>query len=489
TTLDALDMAKLIKDKTITADECLEASKKIIEKENPKINAVVYPMFDHAKQALKTLPNEAPLYGVPFLLKDLLDSYKGVPLSNGSKAFKNYIPDYDAVTVERYKAAGLNIVGKSNCPELGLMGITEPELHGATRNPWNIKFTPGGSSGGSAAAIAAGMVPAASAGDGGGSIRIPASYCGLFGLKPSRGRTPTGPQHGRVWHGATSLGVLSRSVADSALLLDIVSGPEVGAPYGIEAPIRSFLDETRRECRPLKIALNTDSPVGACVDPEIIASIQMTAKLLEELGHSIEYKAPAIDNEALVKSYIIMYTADTAEVIRSSQELTGVKPSMKNFELITWILSLLGNTYSAADLHWAVNLWDKTAHIMGEFHNNYDLYLTPTVAAAPPRIGEFDLSPLERMGLSLVGKLGFKKLIRKSGVIEATAAEMLAKTPFTQLANFTGQPAMSLPLGMSSEQLPIGSQFIAKRGDEATLFNLAAQVERAYPWSKRRAKA
>ena len=281
---DAMGLADLVKKKELTPSELVEEAIALIEKSNPRLNAVVHKMYDIGRATAKGKLPDGPFHGVPFLLKDLLDAYAGVPLTSGSRAYRAYIPKEDSEMVRRYKKAGLVVIGKTNLPEFGLLGYTEPELFGPCRNPWNTEHTPGGSSGGSAAAVAVGMVPIASGGDGGGSIRIPASCCGIFGFKPSRGRNPTGPEYGELWQGAVVSHVLTRSVRDSAAALDAVQGPESGAPYVIAPPLMPYLEEIRREPKKLFIAVNTTSPVGREVHPECIKAVEKTVKLLEGLG-------------------------------------------------------------------------------------------------------------------------------------------------------------------------------------------------------------
>jgi len=271
---DGLGMAELVKKKDVSPADLYEETISRIEKLNPQLNAVIAPIFDLAQKDIEKGLPDGPFTGVPFLLKDLVAAYAGVPLTGGSRAYKNYIPDEDCELVKRFKNAGLVIMGKTNCPEFGLMGVTEPELHGPTRNPWNTDHTPGGSSGGSAAAVASGMVPIASGGDGGGSLRIPASCCALFGLKPTRGRNPTGPEHGAIWQGAVVEHIISRSVRDSAAMLDATNGTDVGAPYIIPSPERPYMEEIKREPGSLRIAFNTLSPLDTEVHPECIKAVE-----------------------------------------------------------------------------------------------------------------------------------------------------------------------------------------------------------------------
>jgi len=407
-------------------------------------------------------------------------------MTMGSKAYQDYIPTHDSELMKRYKKSGVLILGKTNTPEFGLMGITEPELHGPTRNPWNTDHTPGGSSGGSAAAVAAGMVPMASGGDGGGSIRIPASCCSLFGLKPSRGRTPTGPDYGMIWQGAAVEHVLSRTVRDSAAMLDATNGSDIGAPYTIADPQRPYLEEVEREPGKLRIAFCKRSPLGTYVHAECRKAVDHTVDLLKSLGHELEEAEPEIDGQAMARSFFMMYFGEMAADIKSLQEVLGRKARPSDVEGPTWALSLLGGAYSAGEFVTAMRQWNIAARQMGIFHQKYDLYLTPTLAFSPVKIGELQPSTLEKVLMRITNTLRAGRIMRLSGIADKLAVESLNKTPFTQLANFTGQPAMSVPLHWTSAGLPCGVHFTAPFGDEATLLRIAGQLEKAQPWFDKR---
>jgi len=479
---DGLGLAELVKKKKISPAELCEEAIRRIDELNPKLNAVIHPMFDIGRKTAKSPLPAGPFRGVPFLLKDLIATYAGVPTQCGSRAFRNYIPTFDSELVRRFKNAGFVILGKTSTPELGLMGVTEPDAFGPTRNPWDTDRTPGGSSGGSASAVAAGMVPLASGGDGGGSIRIPSCYCGLFGLKPTRGRNPTGPVNGDGWQGAVLEHVLTRSVRDSAAVLDFTNGMDAGSRNMAPPPKRPYMAEIRTKPGKLRIGFNTGSPLGNEVHPDCIAAVKKAATILEDLGHRVEEAKPDINGMALGHSYIVMYYAETAADITRSEQLTGVKPRRTDFEGTTWALGMLGKEFSAHDFVLAIRQWDSAARAMGRFHETYDLYLTPTVAEPPTHIGELKPKPYEKAGMNLINTLGLGKLLKATGMAEQMALFNLGKTPFTQLANFTGQPAMSVPLYWTADGLPLGVQFIAPFGDEATLFRLAAQLELAVPW-------
>jgi amidase len=483
---DAMGLAELVRKGDVTARELCEEAIQRIEQVNPKLNALVTPMYDIGRQASRQPQGDGPFGGVPFLIKDLLLAFAGVPLTSGCKAYKNYVPDFDSEMVRRYKNAGLVILGKTNTPELGLLGITEPELFGPCRNPWNTNHTPGGSSGGSASAVASGMVPMAAGGDGGGSIRIPASCCGLFGLKPSTGRNPCGPHHGRPWQGAVQEHVLSRSVRDSAAALDATNGPDVGAPYVISAPARSYLKEVETSPGQLKIGFTTTSPIGTPVHPECIKAVVNAAKLLEELGHHVEERETGVDGEALARSYMTLYFGEVAADLREMKPILGRKVTPADVEMLTYTLGLLGRTFSAGDFVEAMRCWDRSARRMGLFFEGHDLFLTPTTAYPPARVGELQPSSPEKVLMKVVNTLGLGGLMKASGIVDQMSKKALERTPFTQVANLCGLPAMSVPLHWTPEGLPCGTHFIGPFGAEATLFRLAGQLERARPWVGRK---
>jgi amidase len=483
---DGLGLAGLVRNREISPEELCEEAIGRVERVNPQVNAVVTPMYDLARAAAGNALPDGPFAGVPFLLKDLLAAFAGVPLTSGCRACRDFIPDHDSELVRRFKVAGLLVLGKTNTPEFGLLSYTEPALHGPTRNPWRLSRTPGGSSGGSAAAVASGMVPLASGGDGGGSIRIPASCCGLFGLKPTRGRMPTGPDAGEIWQGAVVEHALTRSVRDSAALLDAVSGPDVGAPYTIQPPERPFLEEVGREPGRLRIAFCTRSPLDTPVHPEVVRATEETARLLEGLGHRVAPAEPQLDGIALAKSYMSMYFGEVAASIDDLEPVLGRKAKPRDVEALTWTLGLLGRAVSAADFVKANRHWGIAARVMGRFHQDHDIYLTPTLACPPVEVGALKPGFVESAALKVVNTLRLGGLLKASGLIDKMAVESLSKTPFTQLANFTGQPAMSVPLHWTSDGLPCGMQFMAPFGDEATLFRLAAQLEAERPWFHKR---
>lgn len=484
TQYDATGLAALIRSGQVAATDVLESAILQAETLNPAINAIVSPLYDHARLQLHRADKTAPFYGVPFLLKDLLSQLEGTPYSAGSRALRGYISRHTTSLVQRFEQSGLLIMGKTNTPELGLMGTTEPKAFGATHNPWRHGYSCGGSSGGSAAAVAAGIVPIASAGDGGGSIRIPAAACGLFGLKPSRARTPCGPDYGEVWDGAAVEHVLTRSVRDSAAMLDLINGMDAGAAVPIaHQPFSRLLDKPVRK---LRIALCTNSPLGNPVHKDVIHALQQTAQLLKDLGHEVEEACPEIRGADIARAYLTMYFGHMAADLTHIGNMVGKPWHKLPVELITHTLARYGFALSAGDYILMKHTWNQLARAMARFHQQYDLYLTPAMATPALPHGSFNLSFFDDLFMQLVNKLHLHRLILKTSMIEEMAYKNLEKLPFTQLANLTGQPAMSVPLFCSHDNLPIGSHFMAPMGDEGTLLQLAGELERAHPWIQRR---
>jgi len=481
---DGLGLAELVQKKEVKPSELVEEAISRIEKLNPQLNAVIYKMYELARKAADGDLPDGPFKGVPFLMKDILMAYAGVPLSNGSRFLKDYIPDHDSELVKRFKAAGIIAVGKSNTPEFGLVPITEPELFGPTNNPWDLSRTPGGSSGGSAAAVAARMVPLAHASDGGGSIRMPASCCGVFGLKPTRGRNPIGPDFGEAWRGLVCDHVLTRSVRDSAAMLDATAGPDVGAPYYAMPPARPFLSEVGADPGKLRIAFTSKPFLGGIVDKACLKGLEATAKLCQDLGHEVIEAAPQIDGKAFAKAFLTIVCVETRATIEEAEMLLNRKASFKDFEPSTWALGLLGRRCRAPELSKSLNLAQLTARQIGEFFKKYDVLLTPTLAMPPVLTGALQPKGIRAVAMKLLGSLNAGGLINKLSGIDVLAEHVFGFMPYTPLFNVTGQPAMSVPLYWNDEGLPIGMQFVGRYGDEATLFRLASQLEKARPWSE-----
>ena len=480
---DAVGLAGLVAAGQVTAAELLECAIARAEAVGPALNAVVAPMHEQAR-ARTAQPLSGPFAGVPFLIKDLMQDYAGLPTGAGNRALGRVPAAEHAEVVRRFLDAGLVIFGKTNTPEFGAKGITEPEANGPTRNPWDRSRTPGGSSGGSAAAVAAGIVPAAGANDGGGSIRIPAACCGLLGLKPGRGLVPAGPLAAEHLHGAAVNGVLSRSVRDTAALLDVLTaGPDPGGPYPAPArPEGGYAQAARRAPRMLRIGYATDSPLGTPVSPDAVAAVEQTAALLEELGHTLEPARTGIDERQLAFDFLAMWTASLTAIVDETRGRTGAGRS--DFELDTLLLAAAGRIQRAHHYIAAHNRWNGYNRRLAAFHEDYDLLLTPTLARPPIRIGELDTPPgLRRLG-RLALSLGLAGPLSKTKQWKETVIANLEPVPFTQLANLTGRPAVSVPTYRTAEGLPLGVQFVGPLGGEALLLSLAGQLEEARPWAQ-----
>ncbi|GAB3679271.1 amidase [Salinisphaera aquimarina] len=486
---DALGLAELIAAKDITPAEALAAARARYQAVDPALNAVIRRMdavADAAAEQDAPPSPDAPFSGVPFLIKDLFQDYAGEPSSYGNKALRDakFTPARHAEVTRRFIASGVTIFGKTNTPEFGIKGVTEPEAFGATRNPWNREHTPGGSSGGSAAAVAAGIVPMAGANDGGGSIRIPAACCGLFGLKPGRARVPGGPERSDLMHGASVDHVLTRSVRDSAAMLDCIAGYEPGAIARLASPPTSYLEAIATPPGTLRIGVLADSPLDIPLHPEARAAVERTGQLLESLGHRVEYAAPAIDGLQLAQDFLSMWFVYAAHAIDTVRAETGA--GVDAFELDTRAIAHVGRALGATEYLSAFNRWQDYRHALAVFHADYDFLLTPTLAGPPPRIGETATPAWQRRLLRpLLRVPASGRALIKSGIVEQLARENLKHVPFTQLANLTGTPAMSVPLHMTDAGLPLGSQLVGAPGSEADLLQLAAQLENAAPWFDR----
>ncbi len=485
--LDGLALAELVRRKEVTAAELVEAAIARVEAHDPALNAVVDRLYDRARaQAAGPLP-DGPFTGVPYLLKEILGEEAGVVSTEGSRFFRDRKPAADSELVRRHRKAGLVAIGKSNVPELGILPTTEPVLHGPAHNPWVPERTPGGSSGGAAAAVAARLVPIAHANDGGGSIRIPASCCGVFGLKPTRGRNPLGPAIGESWHGLVVEHAVTVSVRDSAALLDATAGPDAGAPYAAPPPERPYLEEVGRDPGKLRIGFTVRSQLGHEVHPDCVESVRDAASLCEKLGHRVEEAAPPVDREAFTRAFLVVVAGEiSAQVARRAAEL-GRQPGGDELEPSTWLLVRCGQEFTAAEFVDAVKTLQQASRRMAPWFEQFDLLLMPTLGQPPVKIGALAPRPAEVAALGVLRRAPVGVALRK---ILAKMAEELAFefAAFTQLANVTGQPAMSVPLFWNRDGLPIGAHFTARFGDEATLFRLAAQLEAARPWAQRRPK-
>ncbi len=479
---DATALAALVRTGQASPLELVDAALSRIDRLNPQVNAVIQRMDESARLAARGPLPDGPFRGVPLLFKDLISTVAGAPFHCGSRFLRGYIAPHDSELVARYRRAGFIPLGKTNTPEFGLTPFTEPALYGPTRNPWDLTRTAGGSSGGSAAAVASGMVPVATGGDGGGSIRVPASCCGLFGMKPTKGRVPTGPDIGEIWHGAVVEHVLTRSVRDSAAILDATHGPDLGAPYFAPAPVRPFLEEIAREPGRLRIAF-TDRPwLGKQVHPDCRAALQDTVRLLESLGHIVEEATPVFDGEAFSRAFITMLCAELRGDIEDAEAALRRVARPGDFEPATWALSLLGRAISGADLSRALRHLQRATRQIAPFFEQYDVLVTPTLALPPVPTGSLQPTAAEQAILRFLGTLRAGRLLKLVGILEQTAGEVFEFIPWTPVINATGQPAMSVPLYWNGDGLPIGSHFIGRFGDEALLYGLASQLEQARPW-------
>ncbi|MDR5904290.1 amidase [Franzmannia qiaohouensis] len=485
---DAIGLSALIRRGEVSREEVMAAACTLIEDANPSLAAVVRTRFDKAREELARVPVEAPFAGVPLLTKDLLMAIEGEPMACGSAALRDWRATEDSTLVGRLRQAGFTILGQTATPELGLMGITEPRAFAHPRNPWDPGRSPGGSSGGAAAAVAAGVVPLAMAGDGGGSIRIPASYCGLFGFKPSRGRVPLGPMYAEVWEGAVVEHAVTRSVRDSAALLDHINGMDSGAPLPLGHE-DGFLDATLRTPGRLRIAVSLGEPLGRSLgtelDPQARLAVEDAARRLEALGHHVEWCDPPVDGEALADSYLTLYLGHLAADLAWIAAETGVAVSRLDIEPATRAVGRLGRQLKARDYVLGKRHWNRVARDMGAFHQRFDMLLMPVAAGAAPRLGELYPTPARERLMSLLALPGLPRLALELGMLKRLARDALRHTPYTQLANLTGQPAMSLPLHVTPGGLPIGVQVLGAMGDDRRLLQLAAQLEAEAGWGER----
>jgi amidase len=460
---DAIGLAGLVRKGEVSALELLDEAIARLGTVEPQLNAAPIRHDDFARgQIARGLP-DGPFRGVPFLLKDIT-LLAGTRTTQGSRAYKDFVADHSSTLVERFLKCGLTIFGKTASPEFGLTFTTEPLLHGPTRNPWNLVHSTGGSSGGAAAIVAARVLPIVHATDGGGSIRVPASCCGVFGLKPTRGRTPAGPDRMEGWAGLSAAHALSISVRDSAALLDAVNGPEPGSPHWPSPPERPYSEEVGRDPGRLRIAFSDRHLDGSAIDPEIAAATREIAALLEGLGHDVEEKAPrlTVDAGAAIRA---IASANTAHTLNLRAAELGRPLTLDDLEYVTFAMFEIGAKMSAPDYVAATVAVPQVGRQLAEFFSDVDVLLTPTLCLPPLRLGQLDMMSrdLEAYG-RLIGRYA----------------------PWTSLFNMSGQPSMSVPLAWSKDGLPLGMMFSARFGDEATLFRLAGQLEQARPWRGRR---
>jgi amidase len=458
---DATALAELVRKRQLKPVEVVELAIARIEALNPKVNAVVTKTFEQAIERAKGPLGDGPFAGVPYLVKDLTPA-KGVRLTYGSMFFKDNVAAFSTELVKRSEAAGLIVLGKSNTPEFGLVPVTESKLLGPCRNPWNLELTSGGSSGGAAAAVASCMVPMAHASDGGGSIRIPASCCGVFGMKVSRGRNPDAPTPNP--DGLSVQHCVSRSVRDSAALLDATRGPVGGDIWWAPPPERPYAEEVLIEPKKLRIAYLTKDYAGRAVHPDCQAAVEQSAKLCASLGHAVEEASLPIDGNAARDAFRLLWIGRVGSLVRAAEKTLGRQPDRGMFEEWTWRLNDINTTLTPADARNGASLLLTAAYQVAEFMKTYDVILTSTMGCPPLKVGELDFDHDAEKANERVGEF----------------------VPYTWLFNATGQPAMSVPLGWNAAGTPIGSHFVGRFGEEGLLFRLAAQLERAQPWAGRK---
>ncbi|OBH26862.1 amidase [Mycobacterium sp. E1319] len=481
--LDATALAELVQRREVTAAELLALARQRADAVNPRLNAIVRRLDGVADQRAADPALSGPLAGVPFLVKDLGQQYRGFVTSCGSRSLAHDVADQHALITQRFLAAGLVVFGMTNTPEFGAKGVTESDYLGPARNPWDTARTPGGSSGGSGAAVAAGIVPAAGANDGGGSIRIPAACNGLVGLKVSRGLAPYGPQTGEAMFGMATQGAVSRTVRDSAALCDAMVGPDPAAAYQAALPGEPFTELIRRRPQSLKIGYSTRSAINPHPDREAVAAVAQAAAVLTELGHRVEEVAPPYDDAALGRDFLTIWFAQLHQQIEEIKRRTGARD--RDFEADTLAVGELGRSGGVLAPLRALENRHLYIQSLAAFHADYDYFLTPTLATPPLTIGATTTSPPLQRVARVVSRLRAGRAMRLSGILDDLIEQSLGWVPYTQLANLTGRPAISVPLHWTDGGLPLGVQFVGKLGSDGELLQLAAQLEEARPWAHR----
>jgi amidase len=464
---DGLGLAGLVARKKVKPSELIDEAIARTERLNPTLNAVIFKDYDRARERAKGKLAKGPFSGVPFLLKDIGALAQGLPSRQACRFMPSFLRPQDSFLVAKFKAAGLNLFGVTNVPEFGLVASTESKLYGAARNPWNLAYSTGGSSGGSAAAVAAGIVPLAHANDGGGSIRIPAGACGLVGLKPSRGRISQGPFFADALDGIATDLVVSRTVRDTAASLDVARGYMPGDPYAEPPGPDSYLEAIKRKPKQLRIAFTAKKLDGSPVHADCAAAVKSAAKACEKLGHIVEEAAPTLDQPTLMGAFTAFWSGGLAGGIDAISKLTGQKPTREMFEGLTWAMYLSGKEVTASDYLQAKGLINGASREMARFHETYDVWITPTLGRPPEKNGVFDFDSTD---------------------LAKSFGPQIDYVPFTAMQNVTGQPAINIPLYWNKDNLPVGTQFVAPLGDEVTLLKLAAQLEKSNPWFGRYAK-
>lgn len=482
TDADATQLAAWVASGEVSPSELVEAAIAAIERVNPRLDALVYRLFDEARAAAAAddLP-AGPLRGVPLVIKDFDGFVKGVPFTAGCRFMDGFRPDHDSLAMARLRGTGAIFMATTKCPELAIMGTTEPEFRGPAHNPYDLSRSTGGSSGGSAALVAARAVPIGHGGDGGGSLRIPANHCGLVGFKASRGRIPVGPDQGEGWGGYVQWGAVTRSVRDTAAVLDAMAGPSPGDLYAAAPLPGPLCAEVGRDPGRLRVAFFDGSLFGRETAASHRDAVRAVAGQLAALGHDVHEARPPIDAARLTQAYFTQVSVGIAEEIESFSKLTGRRPRPDLFEPSTWFLNLLGRSQTGLELLEARNAAAEASAVMGAFHQQYDVFLTATVTHPQVELGALALGQGERIGLRVLRHLPSARILKR--INDQLAPAILELTPNTQLFNQTGQPAVSLPLARTDSGLPIGAQLAAPLGREDLLMRLAGQLEAEHPWA------
>jgi amidase len=484
--LDGLGLAEAVAAGEVKAAELLQLAQARADLVNPAVNAIVTRLDQRAEQQV-TGDLGGPFAGVPFLIKDLHQDLAGTTSSDGCRALANRTASDTSTVVQRWLDAGLVIFGKTNTPEFGSKGVTEPELFGPTRNPWDLDRTSGGSSGGAAAAVAAGIIPVAGASDGGGSIRIPAACTGLVGLKAGRGLIPSGPDASDPLNGQATNGVISRSVRDTAAMLDVLSGPDPVSAFAPALPDGSFRDELDRPPDRLRVGFTTFSAIRGTAHPEAVRAVEHAAQLLTELGHEVDEVSPSWDDHELAHDFLTVWFVQQAIEVARIKRDTGAKDS--GFEQDTRLMAALGRAVGGVEVQAATER--RHEHIAGlaQLHASHDLLMTPTLGEPPIRVGSLDLPAVIRKAADGILRTRTTRILQLTGIADDIIQRNLGWVPYTQLANITGRPAISLPLYWTPDDLPLGVQFVAPLSGEKLLLRLARQLELAAPWAQRRPSA
>lgn len=484
TQYDGMGLAELVNKGEVHPSEILEAAIARAEALNPSLNVIIHTFYDRARKMAQGPLPEGPFKGVPFLLKDLVEYFEGEPMTMGSRGIR-YIPKEHCELMKRYLKTGLVPFGKTNTPEFGLTITTEPKAHGPSHNPWKQGVSTGGSSGGSAASVAAGIVPLASGSDGGGSIRFPSACCGVFGMKPSRGLNPMGPQQGEGWDGAGASHVITRSVRDSAAMMDQTAGPEIGSPYRVSRDDKSYLDAIRIPPPPLRIAFSRKPFMDTTLHPEAILGLEQTAKRLESLGHHVEEADPAIDRAHFWKHYVTVISANIAFEAQRIKKEFG-KGAYRKLEPATHSMAMIGRSLTACDMVQSKMAWHEMQLAFGRFLETYDVFLTPTLVNPPFSHGAVNASALDEFSMSLSSLFPIGRILMKTGLVRLFSKKTLNQMGFTAIGNVTGLPGMSVPLHWTKDGLPLGMLFTGRMCGEHTLYRLAGQLEQATPWFNKR---